>query len=342
MSPIRVLVVDDSPLVRQIVVDILRREPDIQVVGFARNGEEALERVAELKPDVVTLDLDMPRVDGLTCLRRLMSESPVRVVMVSTLTSAGAANTLEALVVGAIDFVCKPNNGSISTLRGVKDELVAKVRQARQARVPERFAAKKAVESGNSDAVVLVAGATGGPRALTTLFEGLPKNFACPMIIVQHLPAPFVPVLAQKLNAIGTVPVREAVEGDRLTPGLALIAPGGRHTVVDEEGYLRFEDSPPKHGARPAADRLLETAAVTFGARCVAAVLSGASQDGAAGTLAIFEAGGTVFAEDEETCTAFDMPKAALDAGSVYRSVPIDFMSQALVAASAGRIPHAA
>ena len=338
MTRTRVLVVDDSPLIRQIIVDMLRKEADLDVVGYARDGEEALLRIAELNPDVVTLDVEMPRLDGLGCLRELMATRPVPAVMVSTLTSAGAATTLEALSLGAVDFVCKPDNGSLSTLRGVREELVEKVRHARFARVQKAFrASSRNVAATKTDRVCVVASSTGGPRALTAMFEGLPPGFAAPMLIVQHMPPGFVAPLARRLDGLGSMTVREARLGDRIEPGVALVAPGGRHMTVGADGALRFDDGPTLHSVRPAADRLFASAAEAFGKRCVAAVLSGMGRDGAEGALAVHRAGGTVFAEGEETCTIYGMPKAAVALGATDRSVPIDAMGEALAAAVAGR-----
>ena len=340
IEPIRVLVVDDSPLVRQILVDMLRKEPDIDVVGYARDGEEALLRIAELNPDVVTLDVEMPRLDGLGCLRELMATRPVPTVMVSTLTGKGTSATVEALSLGAVDVVLKPDNGSISTLRGVREDLVAKIRQASVARVHKtlRSVARPARSVPKSDRVVLLASSTGGPRSLAATFEGLPKDFPAPLLIVQHIPAAFVPSLAKRLDEMGKVAVREARPGDRPTPGVALLAPGGLHMAVGANGELRFDDGPTLHGVRPAADRLFASAAEAFGARCVAAVLSGMGRDGADGALAIRRAGGTVLAEDESTCTIYGMPKAAVAAGAVERSVKIEGMGEALTDAVSEKV----
>lgn len=343
MTPTRVLVVDDSPLIRQILVDMLRKEPDLEVVGYARDGEEALLRIAELNPDVVTLDVEMPRLDGLGCLRELMKTRPVPAVMVSTLTSAGTETTLEALAAGAVDFVCKPDNGSISTLRGVREELVAKVRGARGARVHRAFrpTPRPAPAAGKTDRIVLVASSTGGPRALAAMLEGIPQGFSAPMLVVQHMPAGFVAPLAKRLNAIGTMAVREAKRGDRMEPGVALVAPGGQHMTVGVNGALKFDDGPSVHGVRPAADRLFASAAEAFGRRCVAVVLSGMGRDGAEGALAVRKAGGAVLAESEETCTIYGMPKVAVEIGAVERSVPIDRMGGAIADATAGKVLNA-
>ena len=339
MSATRVLVADDSPLVRQIVIDMIRKEGDLEVVGYARDGEEALLRIAELNPDVVTLDMEMPRLDGLGCLAELMRTRPVPAVMVSTLCDSGAESALDALAAGAVDFVCKPDGGSLSTLRGVRQELVAKVRGAHGARVQRAFrpASRPAATPGATDRVVLVAGASGGPRGLAALLEGLPPGFAAPMLFVTSLPAGFVAPLARRLDAIGSVGVRVAKPGDRLEPGVALLAPGGEHLTVDADGALRFDDGPAVHGARPSADRLFASAAETLGPRGLAVVLSGMGCDGAEGALAVRRAGGEALVESEETCAVFGMPRAALEIGATERAVPIDAMGGEIAEAVAPR-----
>ena len=333
MSPVRVLVVDDSPLIRQIFIDMLRREDDIEVVGYARDGEEALLRIAETSPDVVTLDMEMPRLDGLGCLRELMRVRPVPAVMVSTLSPAGAATLLDALALGAVDSVCKPEGGSLSTLRGVREELVAKVRGARGARVqpPLPPGLRPDAVSGDSDRVVLVAASTGGPRSLAALLAGIPQGFAAPMLIAQRLHTGFVDPLAGRLTEIGPLEVRVAKPGDRMAPDLALLAPGGEHMTVTGDGVLRFDSG-------PSADRLFASAAEAFGGRCIAVVLSGAGLDGAEGALAVRTAGGEVLVESEETCTVFETPQATLFRVPSARAVPIEALGAALSEAARGMV----
>jgi two-component system chemotaxis response regulator CheB len=334
MSPIRVLVVDDSPLVRQIFVDMLRKEPDVEVVGYARDGDEALLRIAELDPDVVTLDYDMPGLDGLGCLRELMATRPVPVVMVSILNPLGIEATLDALSLGAVDVVCKPDSGSITTLRGIRDEFLGKVRQARYAQVRRELPAPdRSTAAEKTDRVVLVTGSMGGIRSLNHLFEGLPQGFEAPVLAVQHLPSGLVGPLAGRLDALGAMPVREARPGDRVRPGEALFAPYGCHMTVRENGLLQFDYQPVLNGARPAADRLFESGANAFDERCVAVVLSGAGFDGADGAMAIRRAGGTVLVESEATATSFDLPSAVIANGAADRAVPIDAMGRAIAEA---------
>ena len=326
----RVVVVDDSPLIRQILADMIRREPDLDVVGYARDGEEALLRIAETNPDVVTLDMEMPRLDGLGCLRELMKTRPVPAVMISSLESDGIGKTVEALAAGAVDSVGKPDNGSISTLRGIREELVAKVRGARHARVQRAFRCvpRGPSAAAPSDRVIVIACATGGPRALATMLEGISEGFPAPMVAVLPMPLGFVSPLAARLDAIGPIRVREAKAGDCLEPGVLLIASGDGTPTVSASGELRFDGD---RGGLP-ADRLFASTAAAFGARCLGVVLTGAGQDGAEGARAIREAGGTVFAESEETCVIAEMPRAATETGAVSRILPLDEIGAAISA----------
>lgn len=344
MTKTRILIVDDSPLLRQVLVDMLSKEPDIEVVGLARDGLEAISMAKELKPDVITLDVEMPRMSGLEALAAIMRDNPVPVVMVSTKTSAGAEATLEALEKGAVDFVCKPRSGSFMALREVHDELVGKIRSAKSAAVGSKYRplVRAASPGRSSDKVVLVATSTGGPRALTSFFETLPKNWQVPLLIVQHMPVGFTASLAARLDRIGTVPCREAKDGDAITPGQALLAPGGMHMRLSDNSRIELFDAPHLHGVRPAADFLFETAAKQLGKRCLGAILTGMGKDGAAGALAIKQAGGTVFGESEASCTVYGMPRAAKDLGAISGEYPIHEIGHALVAVAAGRLKDAA
>jgi two-component system chemotaxis response regulator CheB len=337
MSRIRVLVVDDSPLLRRMIVDMLAAEPDIEVIGQGRTGADAIRLTAELRPDVVTLDVEMPRMNGLEALREIMKATPTPVLMVSSLTASGTSTTLEALHAGAVDCLAKPRDGALLAIREAREDLLAKVRAARHARVSPggALAVRSTLVAPHSDRIVLIAASTGGPRALNTLFESLPHGFPAPILVVQHMPAGFVGSLARRLNAIGTVPCAEAAPGDRVTPGKALLAPWGKHMRVAADGHLTFGEEPALHGVRPSADPLFESAAEIYGSACVAAILTGMGRDGAEGARAVKKAGGTVFAEAESTCVIYGMPRAAGVAGAVDRDVPIERMGEALVAAVA-------
>lgn len=337
----RVLIVDDSPLIRRLLGDMIGAEHDLEVVGYAQDGEEAVAKVRELRPDVVTMDVEMPRCSGLEALRRIMVMSPVPVVMVSSLTKSGAKESIEALQCGAIDVVAKPANGP-SDFERVRDELLQKLRAARLAHVSRRAErphtpSQKLAPGGLDDSrIVLIASSTGGPRALTTLFERLPSGFPAPILLVQHMPPGFTESLAQRLGRAGPVQCREAREGEPPCPGVALIAPGGHHLVVTPRGLLSLDDGPPVHGVRPSADSLFRSAAALYGSRCLALVLTGMGRDGAEGALALRGTGATVYGEAESTCTIYGMPRAAKSIGGVDEEYPIHDMADAVVRSMRG------
>lgn len=340
----RILIVDDSALTQRMLADMLSSEPSFEVVGYAVDGEEAVAATRHLKPDVITLDVEMPRRDGLSALHEIMRETPTPVIMVSSLTKQGAEATLSALEAGALDFVTKPSDGSFAVLAQVKDELILKVKSARSARLFPRSVAPKPIPkvSATSDKVVLVASSTGGPRALHIMWQALPVGFPAPILIVQHMPAGFTDNLAKRMDRIGTVPIREAKAGDRIRPGEALVAPGGMHMRVGKAGTLEFDQEPPLHGVRPAADYLFESAAKVFGNRCVAVVLTGMGRDGAQGALEIRRVGGQVFGESETTATIYGMPRAAKENGAVQAELPIHDMGAAVTnAVTAGKVARA-
>jgi two-component system chemotaxis response regulator CheB len=336
---IRVLVVDDSPLMRRLISDMIQSQPDMEVVGSAADGDAAVIQAAALKPDVMTLDVEMPKRTGLSALGQIMASTPVPVIMVSTLTSHGAKETIEALHLGAIDFVTKPSASPIGMHR-IKDELLEKIRATRFVRLPGKPAViaptRAAATTKGADRVVVVASSTGGPRALTNLFDALPKAFPAAMLIVQHMPPGFTKSFAARLNACGTVPCKEAAAGDRVTPGMALLAPGGKHMAVGAGGEILLNEDPPLHGVRPAADVMFMTAAKAYGARCIGAVLTGMGKDGAEGAVRLRHAGAVVFGESEASCTIYGMPRAALQAGGIDAEYSINELAHAIVASLAG------
>lgn len=322
MKATRVLVVEDSPLVRQMFVDMLRREEDFEVVGYARDGEEALARAIELTPDVITLDVDMPNLDGLGCLRELAANHPVPTVMISMSTPVGIETTIEALSLGATDFVCKPECGSLRTLRGIRDELVTKVRQASHTQTPgPRSPAYRDATAAETGRVVLLTGSTGCIRSLEGVFDGLPQGFAAPVLISVALPSVFLAPLARRLGDLGAMPVLEARPGDRPEPGTAYLGSG---LTLSPAGYIELSDA--------SADDFLRSAAALYGDRCIAALLSGTGSDGADGAMAIRRAGGAVFAEKEDSCTDPGLSESASANGSVERSIPLESLGNALAA----------
>jgi two-component system chemotaxis response regulator CheB len=336
---IRVLVVDDSAFVRKAVQRMLGTVSDIEVVGTAADGEEGLARARELRPDVVTLDVKMPRLGGLETLERLMAEQPVPVLLMSTLTQEGAEVTLRGLELGAMDFVDKSSVQPMSML-SLAEELIAKIRALGGARVrarphptPERTAEEGALLA----EAVVIAASTGGPSALQSIVSGLPAGFPAAVLVVQHIPRGFTRSLAERLDARSAIPVREAHDGDAVGPGTVLIAPAGIHTKLSrssrEDVHVVLDEEPREALHRPSADVLMASAAQAYGSRLVGVVLTGMGSDGTDGLRAIRSAGGRTLAESEETCVIYGMPKAALDAGVVDRVAPLDRMAGEIVAA---------
>ncbi len=332
----RVLIVDDSPFVRKAVMRMLEQAEDIEVVGTAADGEEGLEKARELRPDVVTLDIKMPRLGGLETLERLMAERPVPVLLLSSLTQEGAEVTLRGLELGAMDFVDKSSVEPMAIL-SLAEELVTKVRALRGARVksrPKRRALPAAAEEGKGSEVVVIAASTGGPSALQTLLSGLPAGLRAAILVVQHIPRGFTRSLAERLDARSAIPVAEATDGEAVEPGRVIVAPAGIHSRLRRRGgrvRLVLDEEPREALHRPSADVLMASAAAIYGPRAVGVVLTGMGSDGTDGLRAIQTAGGLTLAESEETCTIYGMPKAAVAAGVVSRVVPLDRMAEEIL-----------
>ncbi|MBS1706704.1 MAG: chemotaxis response regulator protein-glutamate methylesterase [Armatimonadetes bacterium] len=339
----RVLVVDDSPFVRRLLTDWLKEDPSFEVVATASNGEEALAKVKEFKPDLITLDVEMPVMDGLSALERIMKEQPTPVLMVSSLTTQGAAATMRALELGAVDFFAKPQSSASIQFVSAKDDLLQKLRACAAAKTnrPIGTAVRAARVTTGSDRLIVIASSTGGPRALAGLWSTLPVGLPAPILITQHMPAGFTESLAKRLDSIGTVPCREAKPGDRIEPGQALLAPGGRHMLIGANNEILFDDGPSLHGVKPAADFLFHSAAKYFGRKVIGAVLTGMGRDGAEGAFAIRQAKGVVFGEAESTCTIYGMPKAAKDAGGIDAEFPINEMAAAIAGSLSERCARA-
>ena len=367
MPSIRVLIVDDSAFMRHALARLLSEAGGIDVVGSVGNGELGLEAARALRPDVITLDVEMPVMDGLTMLRRLMAETPTRVVMLSSLTTGGAAVTLDALESGAIDFVGKPGGSLSIDIGRIGVDLVAKVRAAaamseasflnhRQrtaARRPQApVAAKVAAEvprtrSGPavaSQRLVVIASSTGGPGALHALVSGLPARLGAGVVIVQHMPAGFTASLAARLDAAGRLPVAEARAGDVLVEDEIVVAPGNHHLISSTTGRVQLIQLPPVNGVRPAADVTLLSVAPAWRDRLLCVVLTGMGSDAREGARSVKAHGGTVFAQDEATSTIYGMPLAVVEAGLADRVVPLGRMAEAIATwagsatAPAGRV----
>jgi two-component system chemotaxis response regulator CheB len=340
---IRVVVVDDSAFVRQALTRMLGGAPDIEVVGTAVDGLEGFEKVRALHPDVVTLDVKMPRLGGLEALQRIMAECPVPVLLLSSLTSEGADITLRGLELGAMDFVDKSSVQGHMNLLSLSEELLAKIRALAGVRVGSRPAAgpagavaAPALAPGPRAEVVAIGTSTGGPPALQAIIPRLPVGLASAILVVQHMPVGFTRSLAERLNARSRIPVREAEDGERVEPGVVLVAPAGRHMKVRRRGSVSriwLDDEPRNALHRPSADVLMASVAKAFGSHALGIVLTGMGSDGVEGLRAIRGAGGRTMAESEETCVIYGMPKAAVEAGVVDQSVPLPRMADEILAA---------
>jgi two-component system chemotaxis response regulator CheB len=345
--PIRVLVVDDSAVVRTVLREGLSLDPRIEVVGTARDAYEARDQLVRLRPDVMTLDVEMPRMDGVDFLRRLMPQFPLPVVMVSSMTDNGQAVTMAALEAGAVDFVAKPNRQMTTGVEQMMAELRTKVKIASMATVSHwkfRRPAQPRASSGRfrPNTMVALGASTGGTEAIREVIQQLPADFP-PILMVQHMPAGFTRTFASLLNDVAQVQVREAVPGDVLVPGLALVAPGGQQVrVVRRAGKLIVEDAGSKrvNGHCPSVDVMMWSAAKACGNDCMGVLLTGMGADGARGMLSIRQAGGPTVAQDEESSVVFGMPREAWKIGGAESLQPIDHMAdhmiQRLLAASHG------
>ncbi|MGI4788837.1 MAG: protein-glutamate methylesterase/protein-glutamine glutaminase [Janthinobacterium lividum] len=341
--PLKVLVVDDSAFMRKMICEILGRDPELCVVGPARDGADALVKLETLQPDVITLDVEMPVLDGFGTLTEIMRRRPTPVVMLSSLTQRGAEATLRCLELGAVDFVGKPS-GSISLdIEKVAADLVRAIKSAAKARVSSAPVAavrqipapirtsRESVPKARNSGVLVIGSSTGGPRALQALVPALPADLGVPVVIVQHMPAGFTASLAQRLDSISPLEVREAAEGDLLKAGRILVAPGGCHLEFDKNGTVHLTDAPPIHGVRPSVDVTLASLTPLYGARLTAVLLTGMGRDGARGLKTIHDLGGKTFAEDETTCTVYGMPKAAVELGGVGCLLPLPQIAPALI-----------
>ncbi len=338
---IRVLVVDDSATVRSVLSRRLDADDALEVVGGARDGIEALELIAALKPDVVTLDIEMPRLDGLGTLERIMRDCPTRVVMVSALTREGADATIRALELGAVDFIEKPAFGGMSASRMVADEISLKVRQAAAARLPQLRAGGALSRRPSSSPTaarwlprkVLIGCSTGGPQALRQVITSLPGDLGVPLVVVQHMPASFTRSLAERLDELSQVRVEEAERGSLMEPGKVLIAPGGFHLTVNRRGVVALNEEQPECGVRPAVNVTLESMVEAFGADTVAVVLTGMGNDGTRGAGLVKAAGGSVITEAEETCVVYGMPRSVVNAGYTDEVAPLEGIADVVLQA---------
>ncbi len=349
---ISVLVVDDSAFMRKIIGDILSAETDMEVIDFARNGKEAIEKARLKKPDIITLDVEMPIMSGLDALKELMTIQPApKVIMVSSLTTAGADATIRALELGALDFIAKPTKSLFSfDSEGLKEDLLIKIRDlaASRSKISETIRREpirtplsksdksQGIVSGKLKYIIAIGTSTGGPRALQEVIPVFPKDIPAAILIVQHMPPGFTKSLAERLDSLSHVNVKEAQDGDVLKPGCAYLAPGDFHMVLNRIGNddyrIELNKGPQVTGHRPSVNVMMDSVAGSVTTKNVIGVMmTGMGNDGSEGILKIKKTGGKTIAQDEDTCVVYGMPKAAVAAGAVDKIVPLqDITKEAL------------
>lgn len=348
---VKVLIVDDSAVIRQLLSMLLSEDPEIEVVGTAGDPLIARDRIKALNPDVVTLDVEMPNMDGVTFLRKIMALRPMPVVMISTLTQAGAETTLEALEIGAVDFLAKPTHDVANGLTEIAGELQSKVKQAARARVsvrqspshtsaPRPVAAKPRPDwkAGNSDRIIAIGASTGGVEALKTVLMGLPA--VCPPIVItQHMPPRFTAAFAERLNRECPMKVSEAVHHEFIEPNHVYIAPGAFHLELERSGgnyRCALNDGPAVSGHRPSVDALFHSVAQVAGRAAVGVILTGMGKDGAEGLLSMRQAGAVTLGQDETSSLIYGMPRVAFERGGVMSQHSLSHMAEAILDACEG------
>jgi two-component system chemotaxis response regulator CheB len=348
---IRVLVVDDSAFMRMAVGKTISADPRFEVVGQAKDGQDGVEKAAELRPDVITMDFNMPRLNGTQAVRAILAERPTPIVMLSAHTYDGARETVEALAAGAVDFVTKPDGEVSVDLSSIANELLGKLKAASRAHpqpapppappapprshsettkrmrviVPdiEMPPARQSFASAILDPAIIIAISTGGPAALERVIPLLPESFDRGVLIVQHMPGQFTRALAERLHQMSVVTVREARPSERLVAGVVLVAPGDHHVVFEKNGMIKLTQGPAVNGCRPSADVTLQSAAPIYGSKLTTVVMTGMGRDGALGAAAVRAAGGRVIAQDKETSVVYGMPKAVVEMGLADEVLPL-------------------
>ncbi len=352
MSKIRVLIVDDSALMRQVLTSLLSRDPGIEVIGSAPDPYIAREKIKALNPDVLTLDVEMPKMDGLTFLEKLMRGHAMPVVMVSSLTESGCQTTLRALELGAVDFIAKPKIDLRKGMEELAGDLIDKIKAAAQAKIRgSRFQVpgsklnpefetrnlKHATESGamikTTDTIIAIGSSTGGTEAVKDVLQALPPN-APPILIAQHMPERFTKMWADRLNSLSGICVKEAEDGDSVLPGHALVAPGNYHMTLVRDGArysVRLNQDPPVNRHRPSVDVMFASVARFAGRNSVGVILTGMGGDGAKELLSMKQAGAFTIAQDEASCVVFGMPKEAIKLGAVEKVLPLSEIPGAIL-----------
>lgn len=358
MPKVRVLVIDDSASVRQTLVDVLSADPGIEVMGVASDPFVAARRIAEDVPDVITLDVEMPRMDGITFLRKLMSQRPIPVVMCSSLTEAGSETLMQALEAGAVDIILKPRIGAADHLAESGDRIRDVVKAAARARVGARRPTARTLDPGTkltadamlpppsgaamartTEMVACLGASTGGTEALREVLQALPAN-APGIIIVQHMPAGFTAAFAKRLNSLCEVAVKEASHGDPVLRGHVLIAPGDKHMLLERQGaryQVAIKDGPPVSRHRPSVDVLFRSAARAAGRNAMGVIMTGMGDDGARGLLELKDAGGVTVAQDEASSIVFGMPKEAIARDAAQKIIGLEYIAREIMAVDRSR-----
>ncbi|WP_297211668.1 MULTISPECIES: protein-glutamate methylesterase/protein-glutamine glutaminase [Thermodesulfovibrio] len=347
---IKVLIVDDSAFMRKALTSMLQEDPEIKVVGTARDGVEALQMIQDLRPDVVTMDVEMPRMDGITALKEIMSKCPVPVIMVSSLTTEGAKVTLEALDLGAVDFIPKNLSELSVNIVKIKGMLLDKIKTIGRRGIVKRKPFVKTAESKietpkievpkaristeRKVGIVSIGTSTGGPKALQEIIPKLPKDFPVPIVVAQHMPPNFTKPFSERLDQLSQLSVKEAEEGETIKPGIVYVAPGRGHMRLKRRGietFISISEDKEEFIYRPSVDALMLSVAECFPGRSLGVILTGMGNDGARGCKKIKETGGRVFAQNEETCVVYGMPRAVVEAGLADKIVSLDEMAGEII-----------
>jgi two-component system chemotaxis response regulator CheB len=364
---VKVVVIDDSAFMRKSLTVMLESDPEIRVIASARDGREGIEKISKLKPDIVTLDVEMPGMDGYTALKIIMEQMPLPVLMVSALTTESAQATLQSLDLGAVDFISKDLSYASTNIKNIKAELIDKIKQiARSRLIQTRFRMRRLVQSSRDKKVsnkpkprnvsfgsimldfqaVVLGISTGGPQALLKIIPNIPERFPLGFAIVQHMPPHFTRTLAERLNSISKVYVKEAEHGEPFEPGKILIAPGGKQMTFNNDGSrvtIEISDEPKNVLYRPSADIMMTSAAATFQGPLLGIIMTGMGKDGVEGLKHIRSKGGFVIAQDEESCVVYGMPRAALEEGIVDSILSLSNISLSLerlaIAWTQARVP---
>ncbi len=340
---IDVLVVDDSAYMRKVISNLLQSDEDIFVVDTARDGLDAIEKVKQWRPAVVTLDVEMPRLDGLGALERIMRECPTPVVMLSSLTLEGNETTIKALTMGAVDFVPKPSGAISLDIHQVREELITKIKVAARAsisnlhgpltlKMTKPFSAPVSSLPGHAPKKLVIIGcSTGGPNALQQVIPRLPGDLPAAVLVVQHMPPGFTNSLAKRLNETSQLEVCEAKEGDVLQTGKVYVAPGAYHMGLLSKTVIGLNQDPPVHSVRPAADVTFESAVKYYGSQIVGVILTGMGYDGSKGMASVKKMGGKTVAQDEATCVVYGMPRVVVEMGKADKVLPIQQIADEIV-----------